>query len=194
MLVNRNNLTFRVFAAVALLCAPALAEQPVDQAKATKVKAAYLYNFTKFVEWPETSFKDKDDPIVIGVLGTDPFGATLDKTVRGKKVKDRGIVVQRFTYQEGKGVDALKSCHVLYVSSSLRTRLKSVLTKLRDSSMLVVGEGADFAPAGGMIGLVFEKGRIAFQVNVEAVEHAGLKVSAKFLSLAKIVRNKDQGG
>ncbi len=179
-------------ACVWLAPAPGVGAQGVDKDKVLKVKAAYLYNFAKFVQWPEDRFADDKTPITIGVLGHDPFGSILDKTIKGKKVNGRRLVIKRFQARGGKNTEALRRCHILYISPTERRHLADILWDLDGSDVLVVGEGTDFAPAGGMIGLVLEEQRIAFQVNREAVAKSRIKISAKLLRLAKIVRTRTQ--
>ena len=173
-----------------LMLAVPVCAQEVDEVKAFKVKAAYLYQFAKFVEWPEDSFEDDKAPVVIGVLGRDPFGLILDKTVEDKTVDGRKFVVKRFQFRKGENTEGLRRCHILYISLSERGHLKDVFDVLGKSNVLIVGEEEDFAPTGGMIGLVLEEGRVAFHVNQEAVKRTRIKVSAKLLSLAKIVRTR----
>ncbi len=177
-------------ACVWLAPAPAVCEQDIDRDKTLKVKAAYLYNFAKFVQWPEDHFANDKTPITIGVLGHDPFGSTLEKTIRGKTVNGRRLVTKRFQARGGKNTKELRRCHILYISTSERRHLADILWDLDGSDVLVVGEGTDFAPAGGMIGFVLEDQRIAFQVNREAVAKSRIKISAKLLRLARIVRTR----
>ena len=161
--------------------------QEVDEAKATKVKAAYLYNFTKFIQWPDTAFEDDKAPFVIGVLGDDPFGRILDDTVRGKKIAERSVKIRRLSWKEEEGRTSLRSCHILYISDSERYRLDDILAALEQRPVLVVSDVREFASDGGMIGFVLEQGRIIFEVNREALERAELKASSKLLKLARIV-------
>ena len=161
--------------------------QEVDQPKARKVKAAYLYNFAKFVHWPDDVFEDDEAPVVIGVLGNDPFGHVLDDTVKGKKIGERPIQIQRFDWNKEEDRSRLLDCHVLYISSSEQYRFDDIHEALDKHPMLLVGDVEDFAANGGMIGLVLEKGRIVFQINRVAVARAKLRISARLLKLARIV-------
>ncbi len=172
--------------------APGVGAQGVDKDKVLKVKAAYLYNFAKFVQWPEDRFADDKTPITIGVLGQDPFGSILDKTVQGKRVNGRRFLIKRFRSRGGENTKALRRCHILYISPTERRHLADILWDLDGFDVLVVGEGADFAPEGGMIGFVLEEQRITFQVNREAVAKSRIKISAKLLRLASIVRTRPQ--
>ena len=173
-----------------LILTPSVCAQELDEAKARKVKVAYLYNFTKFIEWPDKAFEDDQAPFVIGVLGDNPFGRILDDAVKAKKVAGRPIKVRRFDWSKREDRTSLESCHVLYISKSERHRLDDILTALEERPVLVVSDMSEFARDGGMIGLVLEKGRIVFEVNREALEGAGLGASSKLLKLARIVEPK----
>lgn len=155
-------------------------------AKEYDVKAVFLFNFAQFVEWPENAFANKDSPLVLGVLGNDPFGASLDEAVRGKSVDSRPMEVRRF-----RSVEEAKDCNILFVGASEMTQLPSVLEALKENYVLTVGETDRFAREGGMIGFVEREGRIRLLVNLKAVQAAKLTVSSKLLRVAEIV---SQGG
>jgi len=154
----------------------------------SEIKAAFLYKFTGFVEWPDSSFPDKDTPFRIGVLGEDPFGKILDDTVRGKKAKNRDILIKR----SGDAND-LKECHIVFISSSEERRLRTILDEFKKSSALTVGDTEDFAKDGGIINLVAVDNRIGLEVNVDAAKDAKFRISSRLLKLAKIVRGAKGG-
>lgn len=161
----------------------------IDEQKTAKVKAAYLYNFIKFVKWPEPKFSDPKAPYVICILGKDPFGALLDRTVNGKTVSGRPIVIRRVI---AKSSDTLvrsnyEDCHVLFVSTSERQREEEIHALAMQLNILTVSDRYHFAPEGGMIGLFLKKGKINFEVNYDVIKKADLKMSSKLLKLAKIV-------
>lgn len=176
---------------VAMLVAACLAcgAGPARAAPATsseyEVKAAFLYNFAKFVEWPPDAFARGGTPLVIGVLGEDPFGSVLDGIVRGKQVQGRPVVVRRFAT-----VEEAAASHVLFISPSEDERLAPVLARLRQAPVLTVGETERFAERGGVIGLRLEGGRVRFDVNVDAAQRARLGVSSQLLKLARVVRGE----
>jgi hypothetical protein len=149
-----------------------------------QVKAAFVYNFAKFVEWPAHSFTGPSAPIVICILGDDPFGSLLDIPVNGKLVEGRPLVVRRMS-----DVRHVKACQILFISSSERKRLASILAEVKLCGILTVGDMAGFAAEGGVITLQLEDGRVRFQVNMDAAEQQGLRISSKLLSLAQIVRD-----
>jgi len=146
-----------------------------------QVKAAYLFNFLKFVEYPGESFADPLAPIVIGVVGEDPFGNALPQVVIGKTVQGRDLVIR--VYRAG---EDLRGAHILFISASERKRLPMILSGLRGSSVLTVGDTAGFLEAGGMIQFLNENGRVRFAIDVDATSRARLKLSSKLLSLAKV--------
>jgi len=149
------------------------------------IKAGFIYNFAKFVEWPSAAFSQADSPIVIGVLGTDPFGNVLDRIVEGKKVGPRGFVVRR--YKWGKDVKDLKDCKILFVSSSERAHIDEILQSVKGFPILTVGETPGFAERGGVIRFTLEDNRVRFEVNVDAAHQADLNISSRLLTLAKII-------
>lgn len=164
---------------------PRAAEPPPDPGLEYQVKAAFLYNFAKFVAWPPEAFPDPDSILVIGVLGRDPFGAILDRAVQGKTVNGRTLVVRRFP-----SLADLAPCHILFVSASERGRLKETLEAVRGGSVLTVGEVDDFTRRGGIVNLGVVEGRVHFEINIDAAARAGLTVSSKLLSLSTIVRDR----
>src|SRR6202165_5378159 len=107
------------------------------------IKAGFIYNFAKFVEWPSGAFAEPDSPIVIGVLGTDPFGTILDRIVEDKKIGSRGFVVKRLKW--GKDLRDLKECKILFVSSSEKPHIDDFLQMVKGLPILTVGETPGFA-------------------------------------------------
>ncbi len=156
-----------------------------------EIKAAFLYNFAKFIDWPADAFSDPHAPIVLGIVGEDPFGAALDRMVFGKSVNNRGLVVKRVW--EGPG---LRSCHILFISLSKQKHLARILESLKGSGVLTVGEMDRFAESGGAIHFLLEEDKVRFEINLDAATRARLKLSAKLLALARRivadgVRGKD---
>jgi hypothetical protein len=151
-----------------------------------QVKAAFLYNFAKFVDWPP-GVLGSSGIIAICVLGQNPFGRMLEDTVSGKTVDGKSFVVRRVS--DGK---AAASCQILFVSSSERTRLGAILGELRTGHVLTVGESDGFIEEGGIVNLKLESGKIQIQININAAEQAGVRISSKLLSLAQIMKNPVQ--
>ncbi|HEX2100377.1 MAG TPA: YfiR family protein, partial [Candidatus Synoicihabitans sp.] len=144
------------------------------------LKAAFLYNFTSFVEWPPQALREETAPFVVGILGRDPFGPVLDQLVAGERAKNRPLVIRRFTR-----LDEIADCHILFVSTSEHGRLREVLRHCAGRAILTVGDRPNFADAGGMIAFGTEGDRIVLYVNLHAVEAAELVVSSKLLRVAR---------
>jgi hypothetical protein len=151
-----------------------------------QVKAAFLFNFAKFVEWPSDAFQSEKTPIALCVFGHDPFGSALDEIMRGKAINNRDVLARRINE-----LPDLKSCQLVFVSGAEDMRLSEVLSSLKGTSALVVGESDGFAERGGAVQFFLEANKLRFAVNVDAVQRAHLTVSSKLLALAKIVH--DQG-
>jgi len=147
-----------------------------------KVKAAYLYNFAKFVEWPAEVLADPSLPLSICIIGEDPFGNALD-TIKGKTVKGRKLLIKRYS-----GVEDLKECHIIFISPSEEKNLAGILEKIKDMHMLTVSDMEGFADRGGMINLKKSKNRIRLEINLDATQQSGLKMSSKLLKIAKIIK------
>jgi len=147
-----------------------------------RVKAGFLYNFVRYVEWPTGTFGSSTNAFVIGILGEDPFGAVLDATVAGKTVDSRPIRVERI-----RRVAQAETCRILFVSDSEKEQLADILARLRDRSILTVSDADGFLAHGGQIQFVIEHNRVMFDVNLEAVRRAGLTVDANLLRVARRV-------
>src|SRR5438552_6249404 len=132
-----------------------------------QLKAVFLFNFAQFVEWPPEAFPEARTPLIIGVLGEDPFGAYLDETVRGEKVNNRVLAVQRY-----RRVDEIKTCHILFISHSEASRLEPIFASLKGRNILTVSDAVDFTRHGGMIRFVTEKNKIRLRINLEAAKAA----------------------
>ena len=174
----------RVLAA-ALLAAGVQAGSPVDVQSQTvheyEIKAAFLYNFVKFVEWPNEALPETSD-ITVCVLGGEPSVDPLE-SIQGKIVRGRRLSVRRI-----RAIKDVESCHVLFISSSEESRLPQVMQNLHGSSVLTVGEMERFIPSGGIINFVIERNKVRFEINPNGAERARLKLSSQLLSLARVVR------
>ena len=149
-----------------------------------QVKAAFLYNFTKFTDWPPRVFSSSNAPIFIGIVGEDPFGKTIDDVVSGEVVAGHPLVVKRLRAE-----DDLRSCHVLFISRSEKERLPEVLRQLKGTPVLSVSEISGFAEQGGMVNFQLANKTVKMEINQAAAEHAGLQISAKLLKLARLVNS-----
>lgn len=146
-----------------------------------QVKAAYLFNFLKFVEWPDDAFSDSLAPFVIGIAGDDPFGESLPQVIIGKTVQGRDLVIRKYHAGEN-----MRGCHILFIDASEKKRLPQLVAGLKGSSVLIVSDMARFLNDGGMIQFLSENNRVRFAINVDATGRANLKVSSKLLSLARV--------
>jgi hypothetical protein len=149
-----------------------------------QVKAAFLFNFAKFVDWPAEAFADADAPITIGIFGEDPFGATLEQIVAGQNVRGRPLALVHY-----RRVRDIGNCQILFVSATEERAAPQVLDKVRDASVLTVSEVDNFARDGGIVNFVLRENRVRFEINVDAAERARLRISSKLLKLADVVRD-----
>lgn len=174
----------RVWPGLLLLACLGLGSARADAppVRETQLKAVFLFNFAQFVDWPGGAFATPDAPLVIGVLGEDPFGEVLDEVVRGERVGGRPLVVRRF-----RAVEEVDQCHLLFVGRSEAGRAGRILAALKGRPVLTVADMEDFAVRGGMIRFVTDRGRIRFRINLEAAKDAGLVLSSKLLRPAEIV-------
>lgn len=170
-----------VAAAVSLLLT-AGTSHALAQPSEDEVKAAFLYNFTRFVEWPEDAFPPRGAPFLLCVLGDEAFGAEVLETVAGKTVDGRAAAVRQVSE-----LSELSECQLLFVSRSERGRLPEILAALRHLPVLTVGDSDEFVGAGGMIALVLRQSRVRFEIDQTAAERVGLAISSKLLDLAERV-------
>jgi hypothetical protein len=154
-----------------------------------EIKAAFLYNFGKFVSWPAEDLKDSGKPFVVCILGQDPFGPLMDQMVLGKPVQDRQLAVRRpRTAAETSG------CNILFISQSEQEKVSAVLQALDARSVLTVSEVDQFLEHGGIINFRNDQNRIRFDINVTAAERGNLKISSQLLKLARRVVGRPSGG
>jgi len=154
-----------------------------------QVKAAYLFNFLKFVEWPGDAPADTHGRWIFGIVGDNPLGGELAQIISGKTVQGHDLEVKRF--QSG---EDLHACHILFISASEKKRLPSMLAALDGSSVLTVADMDHFIESGGMIQFVMQEKRVRFAIDVGASSRARLKVSSKLLSLALAVTGTERVG
>lgn len=177
-------LRIALVAAIAGFGSPVRAQDLGPDSAEYLIKAGFIYNFAKLVEWPAAQAQ-KDQPIVIGVLENDQFAAILDRVVNGKNLDGRPFVVKRLKSQEFRDC----ACHMLFVASAANARLPEIIEFQRTASVLTISEAPDFAKRGGMIAFVLEDSKVRFQVNVEAAKRSELTISSRLLTLATIVRS-----
>jgi YfiR/HmsC-like len=179
------------------------AEAGAETSREYQVKAAFLYNFVKFTDWPneaaadsnEPNSVDGNEPMVIGIIGKDPFGKAFEP-IKDKRIKGRKIVLKRFRGLEGskqsnEQVEGVRKCHVLFICRSQKEQLGEIIEAVKDYPVLTVADMSGFLESGGMINFIMEENKIRFEINLTAVRHAGLRISSRLLRLAKrIVREE----
>lgn len=174
LLTGRTLLIAALATSVAVEATPVRAQDGLNE---YDVKAAFIYNFAKFVQWPpETT----SSALVVGVLGDGPLGDPLVQIVNGKTVQGRELVVRRI-----RNDDDLRSCDIVFVGASEERRTADIVGSLRSRPVLTVGETPHFLRDGGMIRFLIERNRVRFQIDSQNADQAGLKISSQLLSLAK---------
>jgi hypothetical protein len=187
----RRSTATAIGTCAALFAALAIAPCVHAQRAATEyeVKAAYLYNFGKFVAWPDKSAAKVGEHFEICVLGEDPFGMALDTAVTGETIGGKGVAIKRISKPQDVG-----HCRVVFISASEAARLSEILATLDKASVLTVSDMPEFSQRGGMIEFVLDGNRVRFEVNVTNAEDAGLNLSAALLKVAvRVTRNARPG-
>jgi hypothetical protein len=169
-----------LFGLVALLAAVLNGRAQATQPSEYQLKAAFLYHFAQLVTWPSDAFLESGSPMIIAVLGENPFGTQLEEAVRGKNINGHPLTVKAVQTV----AQLTNSCHVLFISTSERKRFSEILATVRGKSVLTVGEADHFTETGGMINFTLEGTKIRFQINDVAAKAVGLKISSKLLNLA----------
>jgi hypothetical protein len=160
---------------------PCVAEAMPQRGNEYQVKAAFILNFARFVEWPSDAISD--GTLVVGVMGDDPFGGAID-SLNSNNINGRRLVIRRLKWG-----DNLRSCHILFVSSSEQNRVWKITESLRGASVLTIGEMPQFNQAGGIIKFIVENNKVRFEINAAAAGQARLKISSKLLALSKGGKN-----
>ena len=174
-----------LFALALLLPSPLFASPRVKSAKEEEIKAAFLYNFTKFIVWPDHAFTSSSSSFKSCLLTDHAKGAIL-AAFNGKRVVDRSVEIMSFESMQG-----FDSCQILYISDSDWETRGKVLAAVTGKPILTIGESSGFSEQGGMINFYIDGDRVLFEINVEALNQAGLTASSRLLSLARIVKESD---
>ncbi len=148
-----------------------------------KVKAAFLYNFAKFIEWPKAAFADDEAPLVFAIVGPDPFQGALDQALRDKTVGGRPISIRHFA-----SAAEVQACHILF-SSGDKDETSKVIERVKGCPIVTVGEEPGFTRSGGMFRLFTERGKVRFEVNVDAARRAGLTISVRLIQVGIVVKD-----
>ena len=169
----------------ALVCFGGSNPAESHSAQEYEVKAVFLYNFAKFVEWSPGALGSPDEPLIIAVIGKDPFGRALD-LIKDKTVGGRTILIRRFA-----GIEDLGKCHILFIASSDREEVSHIVRATKNLSILTVGELKGMGATGVVINFIIENSKVRFEINPDAANRAGLKISSHLLKLARIIRENN---
>ena len=180
---GRNKTKCRTVVATAALAFGLCCWCRGDEPALARVEAAFIYNFTQFVEWPADAFHGKDAPFVVAVVGEDPFAGALEHAMAGKLANGRPVVVRHFASAE-----VIEGCQILFVPAAQDGAATEILAKAANRPVLTVGQTDAFMRGGGAIRLLVEDGRMKFQIDPDVVDGAKLKASAKLMKLARIYR------
>jgi hypothetical protein len=154
---------------------------PVAPPNEYALKSVFLYNFCHFIDWPESSFTSPNEPLIIGIVGDDPFGSLLKEAVEGETYHNRPIVIEHYH-----GPRDIKHCHLLFVGRTEASRVDAILAAVNSKSVVTVGETEDFLDHGGMIALPADKNRVRLRIRPATMRAANLSVSSKLLRVADI--------
>ena len=152
------------------------------ESKEYQIKAAFLFNFAQFVQWPTTAFPESDAPFCIGILGSDPFDGALEETVRGEIIGHHKLIVRHAQHLED-----LKDCQMIFISKSEEGHVPQILSDLDSKPILAVSEIGNFTQSGGAINFYLQGGKVRFEINPSSAQRVGLKISSQLLNLGKIV-------
>jgi hypothetical protein len=154
---------------------------PAQAANEYEVRAAFLFNFTRFVDWPPST---GSGPFCIGIEGADPFGSALDEAVKGRSARGHAIAVKHF-----KPGEESAPCQIVFISGTDAKKMRAALGRLQHAAVLTVGEGAGFCHSGGVIAFQVEDNKVRLEINPDAAQRARLQISSKLLTLATLVRD-----
>lgn len=153
----------------------------LDRSQERQLKAAFIYNFAKFVSWPASTFKDAQAPVSICLIGNDPMKSSFDD-LSTKRIEGRPLNMRQIA-----SLDQMQGCHILFISASVKDNLPKIMEAATKMSILTIGDTKGFADAGVMINFVFKDNKIAFEINPAAADKASLKISSKLLKLGMII-------
>lgn len=146
-----------------------------------QLKAVFLFNFTQFVEWAPTSFATDQSPLIIGIVGEDPFGTYLSDVISGEKVNGHPIMIQHYSNYED-----IKTCHIVFITNNENNKIEQITTSLKKYNILTVSDAPNFLVQGGMIRFFIKNNKMQFQINLDAARESNLLISSKLLRLADI--------
>jgi uncharacterized protein DUF4154 len=180
MTTRTSHVLLLASALLGLCCAVAHAD---DTTREYQIKAAFIYNFAQFTEWPDSAFSGSGDPFVVAVIGQNPFGTSLEQIMNGKTIAGRSVVVKYIDTP-----DQITGCNLLYVAATEDDNLDAIFKVVADKPILTVGDSDKFPWAGGIIRFLIEDNKIRFEISPDSADKAGLRISSKLMSLAKIFK------
>jgi len=187
--LSLTALAVRLVIGTVMATAVGVADVQAQKPSEYRVKAAYLYGFGRFVDWPATAPADAGKAFVVCVLGDDPFGRLLDEVATDAVMKDKPVAIRRISRVEESG-----ACHTLFIGASEGARLGRILDSLGERPVLTVSDAPGFAERGGMIGFFLDDNRVRFTVNLAATQEAGLRMNSELLRVAaSILKTRPPG-
>lgn len=178
---NKNRLPCRLVCAAVFAAAMALTTDAFASGADYKLKAAYIYQFTKFVRWPDAAYENNQTPIKICVLGKSPFGKSLD-TFSSRVSQNKSLSVEHL-----QSIKNIEQCHAVYICQSERKKLPKILEVIKRVPVLSISDMNDFAERGGMIGFKPKNRKVGIVINVNAAQMAGIKISSKLLEVSTVI-------
>lgn len=190
---EKNNRRINLFVPVFLLSLlfslsfPVVAHSHPNESRETEyaVKAGFIYNFTRFIKWPEKVFSKEPKEWIIGVLGDSPIKDSLATLASRKKGKGEKIIIKGFS-----SLEEINKCHILFISHGEKRRIESIVAKVKNSPVLLIGDSPGFEKKGIGINLVIRENKVRFQINKDALERAGLRASSSLLNLGSAIHKK----
>jgi hypothetical protein len=170
-----------VLVALLVLANGTQAQAPAEEAQ---IKAAFVYNFLKFVDWPDAASRRADDPLVVAIIGEGSTADAVAAFLAAKHVGDRPIVIRHLAWDQ-----SLAGVHAAFVNEGDPRKLHHIFDAASGAAVLSIGDLHDFAARGGVIGLVVEERKVRFDIDTEAADVAGLRISSKLLALGRVVRS-----
>lgn len=169
-----------------------------EKSKEYQIKAAFLYNFINFVDWPKEKVEDNDNLITIGIIGKDPFEQAFEP-LKNKQTKGKKVLIKRFiSFKESTlstdQVEAIRKCHLLFICRSEKEQLRKIINIVKDHNVLTVGDMNDFLESGGIINFVIDDQKVRFEINNNSAKQAKLNIRSKLLRLAKKVIEEETSG
>jgi hypothetical protein len=154
-----------------------------------QIKAAFIFNLMKFVDWPSSVFADKNSPMLIGIIGDNPLGGELESSLIGKNINGRKLLLRRIAWPGD-----LRGIHIILVSASEARAAQEILASVKGNPVLTIGEMDRFGRQGGIINFFLEEKKVRFEINIDAADKARLKISSQLLTLSRIIRDDPRAG